>query len=210
MEDLPALAGLVLGAYALGSVSFSLLFARWKGVDLRRAGSGNLGATNAGRVLGRRYGVAVYLLDALKGFLPAWVGLQLAPATPLAGALAGGAAVAGHVWPFHLRFRGGKGVATLSGAFLALDPAALGLAALLLAGAVAATRYMSVGSLALALGLPFFVWWRDPASALGERRPVLVLAAACGLLVLWTHRSNLRRLLEGRENRLGGGGRGGR
>lgn len=201
--------------YLLGSVNFALLIARARGVDLRAFGSGNLGATNAGRAMGRPVGVAVYVLDALKGFLPAFlVPRMLAPdrgpwdldhlisgsateAEVLLGTVAGAAAVAGHIWPCWLRFKGGKGVATLSGALLALHPWTLGAAAIAHGAVVSTTRLMALASLAFGLTLPI------AALLLGAPTPVVLFAVAAAALLFFTHRSNLRRMLRGEEDRLG-------
>jgi len=197
----PLLAGSL--GYLLGSVSFAHLLARLRGVDLRQVGSGNLGATNAARALGWKGGVVVYLLDAAKGALPAWAGLELAG---LGGGVLGGAgAILGHVWPLWLRFRGGKGVATLTGVFLVLAPGPLLAAAGAMALAVLLTRRMSVGSLVLAAALPVAVRLLDPEST-AARLPALLLALACLALACYTHRANIRRLLAGEEPPLGGGG----
>ncbi len=193
----------VLAGYALGSVSFALLVARWRVVDLRGVGSGNPGATNAGRAMGRLWGTLVYLGDALKGFLPVGVALHLGWPTATA-ALAGAGAFLGHLWPLYHHFRGGKGVATLSGAMLALDPRATLLALGVLVLLVLLTRYMALASMAFGFALPGAVVLLDPA-ALAERLPVFLLAVTAGPFLLWTHRSNLKRLRAGTEHKLGVG-----
>jgi len=185
-----------VAGYGLGSVSFALLLARARGIDLRQVGSGNLGATNAGRALGRKSGILVYFLDALKGFVPAWLAVQWS-GRPEVAVAAGAGAFLGHLWPVWHGFRGGKGVATLSGALLALAPLAVvaaGLSFLLGAGL---TRIMSVGSIAfgLALGPAAFVL-RAPT-------PVALFAALGGLALIFTHRANIRRLLRGEEQPIG-------
>lgn len=192
------LASAAAGGYLLGSVSFALLLGRAKGVDLRTVGSGNLGATNAGRALGRPYGLAVYLLDAAKGLLPALLAPRLLDGDPaLLGTLAGAGAFAGHVWPAWLRFRGGKGVATLSGALLALHWPTLAAGAAVHLLVVQATRVMALASLCFGVALAGGAW------LLGAPQPVAWFATAAGALLFWTHRSNLRRMLDGAEDRLG-------
>lgn len=199
-----------LGGYLLGSVSFAWLAGRWKRVDLRAVGSGNLGATNVGRALGAGLGFAVWLLDAAKGAAAAWLGLSLGAWQAPGGdgmawdcaAIAAGTAVAGHVWPLYLRFRGGKGVATLMGALVALAPVPLLAAAAAQGLVIAVTRFMSAGSLALGAALPVSVWILGRDST-GDRLPVLVLSACAPFLLAWTHRGNIRRLLRGLEPRLG-------
>ncbi|TAH34557.1 MAG: glycerol-3-phosphate 1-O-acyltransferase [Planctomycetota bacterium] len=188
-----------LTGYLLGSVSFAWLLARVRGVDLRAAGSGNLGATNAGRVLGRGLGLLVFLLDAGKGALAAWLGCHAwTDGAWEAGAAAGGGALLGHVWPVFMGFRGGKGVATLIGSMTVLAPAALALAGAAMLVPVVLTRYMSLGSLVFALALPVAVW-----ILARERTPVLIVAAAACPLLWYTHRTNIARLLRGEERRLG-------
>lgn len=203
MPNWAPLAGTAIAGYALGSVSFALLFARARGVDLRAVGSGNLGATNVGRALGRGYGISVYLLDALKGWLPVFLAPLLlggndADDDVLLAVTAGAAAFVGHIWPAWLGFRGGKGVATLSGALLALHPWTL-----VTAGAVhfliaSTTRVMALASLGFGLALPIAAW------AYGAPTPVVVFAALAAPLLFYTHRSNLRRIFRGAEDKLGG------
>jgi glycerol-3-phosphate acyltransferase PlsY len=198
---LPALSGVhpalaAAGGYALGSVSFALLFARARGVDLRQVGSGNLGATNASRALGRRTGVLIYLLDALKGFVPAG-GLLWATGDPAVAAAGGAGAFAGHLWPLWHGFRGGKGVATLSGALLALAPLAAVAAGVALAGTILLTRMISAGSIVFGVVLGPAAWITDAP------RPVFLLAALGGLALVFTHRANIERIRAGRESRIG-------
>lgn len=205
-----AIAALLVGGYLLGSVSFAWLLACLRGVDLRSVGSGNLGATNAGRALGRPYGVLVYLLDALKGWAPAQAGLLWKPEEPWVAVAGAGGAVIGHVFPVFLRFRGGKGVATLSGTLIALAPWALLLSVPPFVLIVLLTRYMSLGSLFLGVSIPGLAWL---SPELGVRaapypQPVLYYCLVAGAFILFTHRSNVRRLLAGEENRLGGRKRG--
>lgn len=185
-------------AYLLGSVPFSFLVARAFGVrDVRRVGSGNVGATNVLRSAGRAAGVLAFLLDAGKGAAATLVAARLAPTSSALPALAAVASVVGHMYPIWLRFEGGKGAATGLGAFAPLAPwAALGAVAMF-AVTAAATRYVSVGSIAGALALAAL------APLLGCSRPVTLAAAVTAGLVVWRHRSNLRRLLGGTERRAG-------
>lgn len=189
---------LVLAAYLVGAIPTSLLIARRvRGIDLREFGSGNVGATNLYRAVGLGYALMAGLFDIAKGLVPAW----LFPAWDGvdAGQLAlayGGAAVFGHIFSVFVRFRGGKGVATGAGVYLALAPSAVGLAALVWMLVVAATRIVSVGSLSAATALPALVW-------LARRQLDFVFWSTWPLvaLVWWTHRSNIVRLLAGREPR---------
>jgi acyl phosphate:glycerol-3-phosphate acyltransferase len=180
---------LVLLAYLSGSVPYGALLTKWlKGVDVRSAGSGNIGATNVARVAGRRLGVLVLLLDAAKGAVPVALCMLITPDTEIHSAV-GFAAVLGHVFPVWLRFRGGKGVATAFGVIAVIQPwaALAGFAAY--AVLFALFRVSSIGSLAGALTAAFVaVLSRGP-------RPYAILTLALFALLVFTHRGNIRRLL---------------
>jgi glycerol-3-phosphate acyltransferase PlsY len=195
----PAALALLPLAYLLGAIPTSYLLARWMaGVDLREYGSRNLGATNLYRLLGWKAAIPAGAFDVAKGAVPVALaaGLGVGPAWwPLA---VGTAAVLGHVYSPFVRFRGGKGVATAAGVFLALAPAPLGIAAVVWLSLLKVTGYMSVasmtGAVVFAVATPF----------LRPGRPALAIAAAllCGLIV-FTHRANNRPLLAGTEARFG-------
>lgn len=190
--------GLLL-AYLAGSLPFAFLAGKSRGVDLRRHGSGNLGATNVVRVLGPRIGAAVFVADALKGFLPAFfLPAHVASSYPQLWALAFGiAAIVGHVRPVFLLFRtGGKGVATAAGVFLALAWMPTLLAAVLWAVVFGATRYVSLASLAAASFLPLGML----LTGMDPRSPVFVASVAVAVFVFWTHRVNITRLRRGEEH----------
>jgi glycerol-3-phosphate acyltransferase PlsY len=187
----------ILAAYCIGSVPFALLLARcWGETDLRRIGSGNIGAANVMRSSGVTAGVLVALLDIAKGAASVVVASQFSdnPAVPAA---AGFAAVVGHVYPVWLRCRGGKGVAAACGAFSVLAPAALPPAAMLFVVTVWATKYVSLGSIVASIALP------PLAYSLGSAPPVVIAAVATTTLIVFRHRSNLARLLARTERRLG-------
>ncbi|MFN2431857.1 MAG: glycerol-3-phosphate 1-O-acyltransferase PlsY [Gemmatimonadota bacterium] len=208
----PALAALALVlAYVAGSLPASYLAGRLlRGIDLRRHGSGNLGATNVYRTLGAGPAAAVMLVDVAKGYAAAGLLPGLVPAVDAVGEASiargtlavacGTAAILGHVFPLWLGFQGGKGVATGVGAFLALSPAATLVAVLVWASVVGTTRIVSLGSLALGLCLPFFVLVEQRGNAGAGTR--VAFAAAAGLFLFWTHRENLRRLARGKERRI--------
>ncbi|MES1204763.1 MAG: glycerol-3-phosphate 1-O-acyltransferase PlsY [Pseudomonadota bacterium] len=188
---------LCLGSYVLGSVPTGLLIARARGVDIRAVGSGNIGATNVARGLGKGWALVVLLADALKGFGPVFLARQFPERfTPTAVALAGLSAIVGHMFTLFLRGRGGKGVATSLGVAFGVSPLlALGCLAVY-AIAYGATRLSSVGSL---LGM-----WSFPAAALvrgGVPREFIALSVATAVLVTARHRDNLRRLVRGEEKR---------
>jgi glycerol-3-phosphate acyltransferase PlsY len=186
----------VLG-YFIGSIPFALLLARrWGTSDLRRVGSGNIGATNVLRVSGVRAGLLVALLDISKGAISVFVAQGLSGGGGAAPAVAGLAAVVGHVYPVWLKFKGGKGVATACGAFAVLMPAAMPPALAIFLAGTWMTRHVSVGSMAATAALP--------PIAYATSSPAPVVAAACGAaaLVLFRHRSNFSRLRAGSEPRL--------
>jgi acyl phosphate:glycerol-3-phosphate acyltransferase len=187
---------IVLGGYLLGSMPFGYWLVRLlKGEDIRKVGSGNIGATNVWRTYGKAYGIPIVLLDVAKGFVPALVGTLLVG--ELVGVLAGGAAMLGHWRPLFLRFqKGGKTVATAGGTFFGLAPL-LGLVGLAIWLCVFLVfRYASLASMVTAVALPFV------GIALGEPWPVIVFAAIAGVAVLVLHRGNMARLRDGTENRF--------
>jgi glycerol-3-phosphate acyltransferase PlsY len=189
---------LLAGAYLIGSVPFSYMVARAFGVaDVRRVGSGNVGATNVMRSAGKAAGLLAFLLDALKGAAAALAVSWLAPTSSVLPALAALGAVIGHMYPLWLGFRGGKGVATGAGAFLALAPYPTLLALCAFALVLAVTRYVSVGSMAGAVTLA------GAAFILGSAPPVAWAATGAAALVVWRHRGNIVRLARGREGRVG-------
>src|ERR1035437_5555827 len=181
---------LAAAAYLLGSIPNAYWIARIKGVDIRTVGSGNVGATNVFRTVGKGFGVLTFALDVLKGFVPVFFFPRLcAPVgwgTDAPAVLFAVLAVAGHNWPVWLRFKGGKGVATTVGALFGLAPAAVGVGVLVWAGVFAASRIVSLGSLAAALAVPLFQWWR------ADWRPGLLPVAltAIGVLIMIRHRAN--------------------
>ena len=193
--------GFVGGGYLLGSIPFGLILARGiAGVDVRQSGSGNIGATNVLRSAGKKLGAATLALDVAKGTLPVAAALWWFGGAENAGdwpALTAVAAFLGHVFPAWLRFRGGKGVATAFGAFLALAPAAALAAAGAFAAALAATRIVSVASIAAAATCAVAA-----AVLHGARSPVALAALAVFVVILLRHQSNLRRLRRGEERRL--------
>lgn len=200
MIPVPAVAAL---AYLVGSVPFSFMVARAFGVsDVRRVGSGNVGATNVARNAGKGAGLLALLCDAGKGAAAVGVAAVLCPGRPEATAFAAVASIVGHMYPVWLGFEGGKGVATGLGAFAPLAPAAALAALLAFLAAAGVTRYVSIGSIAGAITLPAVSY------ALSGLGPVTWAAAATAVLVLLRHRTNLRRILDDLASR-GGGSRGG-
>ena len=197
-------AGIVLGAYLLGSVSFSYLVVKMReGMDVRTVGSGNAGATNVLRAAGKGAAVLVLLLDIFKGVV-AVVGARLLAAAPIVVGAAAVAVVLGHVFPVFLGFRGGKGVATSAGAMGALAPAAMLFTLLVFVIVVYWKRYVSLGSMTAAAAFPLFAWTGQRLGWVANEDPWLIASSAViALIVVVKHRTNLRRLLQGVEPRLG-------
>jgi glycerol-3-phosphate acyltransferase PlsY len=216
--------GLIVGAYLVGSIPFGVLIARSRGVDIRQHGSRNIGATNVGRVLGRRFGIICFVLDVLKGAGPvvaAGIIEQTFNRSPaelsapqmwlwLAVAIA---AIAGHMASVFLRFAGGKGVATSFGAMVAMWPLltfpAIG-AVLLWYAALRLSRYVSVASITAAASLPAFYAVRiafgsdgDVVASLGHGSPPLIVTILLAGWVTWRHRGNIARLRRGVEPKIG-------
>ena len=202
----------VFGAYLLGSIPFGFLVEKAKGIDIRAVGSGNIGATNAMRVLGKPAGIFVLLMDALKGYVAVkYLSVIILKAVVSTIALlveaediqalqiiAGIFAVLGHNYACWLKFKGGKGIATTAGVYLALAPWALLVALVVFILAILLTKYVSVGSISAAVALPVTVWVMTPQNLfLG------VVTTALGALAIYKHKSNLQRLMAGTENRLG-------
>lgn len=215
--------GIVLVAYLWGGVPFGLLIGLARGVDIRTRGSGNIGATNAGRVLGWKYGCLAFILDMAKGLVPTLLaGLLLHGLTEsgrLAGAttfilwvVAAGACIAGHMFPVYLNFRGGKGVATSLGVLLGIYPYFTGpglLAFALWALTTWISRYVSLGSIVAAAAFPIifaaFSWSRrDVWGDFTVLWPLHVFATIMAVVVIYRHRSNIQRLWTGTESKIGG------
>ncbi|WP_414653569.1 glycerol-3-phosphate 1-O-acyltransferase PlsY [Gemmatimonas sp.] len=188
-------------AYVAGSFPTAYLVGRVNGVDLRTVGSGNLGATNVQRTLGWRWGLLVYVVDFLKGWLPTLLlpgVFGLADGWPW-GVAIGVAAIAGHVKPIFLMGKGGgKGVATASGVFMALAPTATLGAIVAFIVIVAVTRYVSLGSLVAALCLALILLFQAKTVT-----PLVAVGFVIAAFVFWTHRENVKRLMRGEERRIG-------
>jgi glycerol-3-phosphate acyltransferase PlsY len=194
---------LILASYLVGAIPTSYIVGRIaRGIDLREHGSGNLGATNAFRVLGWKAATPIFIVDIAKGFVPAFFFPALDGSSWIGWPLAyGAAAIIGHMYSIYVGFRGGKGVATSAGVFLALAPLAVLGGFIIWAGLTFLTGYVSVGSVAAAATLPLLV------ALTGAPRPVLVLSLLLGAFVVFAHRANIRRLLRGEEHRFGKRGR---
>lgn len=189
---------LLAGAYALGSLSFGLWLARTQGVDLRTAGSRNVGATNVLRTVGRLFAAIVLVLDAAKGVIAVGVA-RLVTDEPWVVVGCAAAVVAGHVWPVWTGFHGGKGVATLAGAYLVLAPVAVMWSGVLFVCVVAMTRYVSLASIVAAAALPMGTLLLD------GRLSTTLGAFGLAALVIWRHEANIARLIDGNESRVSRG-----
>lgn len=189
---------LCLGAFLLGAIPFGFMAGKLRGVDLRAEGSGNIGATNTLRVLGIGPGVAVLLLDTLKGFAPIWAARQGFFLSPWWVVGAGLAAVLGHTFSPFLGFKGGKGVATSLGVLIGLSPLVALISTLVFAVVVAVSRYVSLGSILAAITQAALLWTLAP-TPLAFRAFGLLVAG----FVVFKHSANIKRLLRGEENRLG-------
>ena len=207
MTSVPIAALLVAGAYFLGAVPFALLLGFLKGVDIRKVGSGNVGATNLSRALGRAWGVGAFALDFAKGLLPV---LACSLSSVEGGTVriehiqvaSGLAAILGHVFPIYLRFRGGKGVATSFGAVTGLVWVAALAAGAVWAALYFATRTVSIASLGAAVVFPLGTAWVARDEPMDVLVPRIGIAIAITLLIVVRHRSNIRRLVRGEESRF--------
>jgi glycerol-3-phosphate acyltransferase PlsY len=186
----------ILIGYAVGSVPFAFLLARRAGIDVRVAGSGNVGAANVLRTSGASLGVTVMALDITKGAASVLAAYAAAGTVPTMAA-AGAAAVIGHIYPIWLRFHGGKGVAVAAGVFAILAPLATVAATAVFFSTVWLTRVISLGSVAATVTLPSVAWLA------GAPTPVLVASGGTAGLILFRHRANLRRIARGTERRVG-------
>lgn len=192
----PMILAVIVGAYLLGSVDFAVIVARLRGVNIYDAGSGNPGASNVFRTVGKKAGAAVMVLDLLKGTVAVLAGT--AAGGSVVGAAAGLAAVVGHCYPVFYRFRGGKGAATLGGAVFAVSPIAGVVLLVAFATLVALTRIAAIGSLVVVAAAIPAVWLS------GGRGMVLVWFGAAAALVLYRHRGNIVRLVTGSERKVVG------
>ena len=202
MDPLTALL-VALGAFLLGSIPTGYLVARAKGVDIRQHGSGNIGATNVFRTLGKPLGVFVFMVDALKGFAVVWLAGRFGGASDWAGIIAAVAVIAGHNYTPWLGFKGGKGIATSAGVLLALMPWAVLCIAIVWFVVFKVSRYVSLASISAAAALPLAVaaLW---SAGCGGNGPLLGFSVLISALAIWRHRTNIQRLRAGTESRFEG------
>ncbi|ANE47982.1 hypothetical protein SY83_18670 [Paenibacillus swuensis] len=189
---------LIVACYLLGSVSFSFIFAKaFKGIDIRQHGSGNAGATNTLRVLGKGPAILVLALDILKGIGAIWIARAVEPDVISIHVLCGLAVIIGHNWPVFFGFRGGKGIATTIGVMATLCFMPSLFAGIIALSLIALTRYVSLGSLVFAALLPLFI------ILLGRPMEILIASIVIGVFAFYKHRTNISKLLQGKENKLG-------
>jgi len=218
MNDLPPILLILIPiAYFVGAVPFGLIVGRMRGIDVRTSGSGNIGATNVGRLLGKRYFFLVFFLDLLKSFVPmaiaSWVVHRIAEPQRdwrlyLVWLLVGFAAVLGHMFSVFLKFKGGKGVASSAGMMLGLAPyytlpGLLGIVVFTIVFAI--TRYISLGSITAACAFPLLYLLLGSAMhwpVFASQWPLLVFAVLIAAMIVYKHRSNIQRLLAGTENKF--------
>jgi len=186
----------VLLGYLSGSLIFGEIVAKLKGVDLRGVGSGNVGATNVTRALGKRYGVLVFLLDALKGFIPVYVASLFTGKDSIWTALTGLAAVLGHMYPLFFGFRGGKGVATAFGVLLAFSPFIAFLTLCVWAGVLLWKRYVSLASMVSSSAGAFLLLLSEKPLHFG------IVGLFITLLIIYRHKDNINRLITGKEPKV--------
>lgn len=186
---------LIVFAYLLGSIPTGYILGKFAGVDVRQVGSGNVGATNVARAVGKWQGVLTLLADAMKGMLPAAIGLAMMLPSAAIAALSA-AAFLGHLYPIFLNFRGGKGVATALGALLVIAPLAGLLLVVIFAAVVFPTRLVSLSSIVAAASAPFALW------LFLQPRAIVLLGAFLAAMIVWRHRGNIQRLRAGTEPRF--------
>lgn len=188
---------IMIAIYLIAAIPTGVVIARLMGgEDVRQKGSGNIGATNVYRVAGKLAGVLTLVGDTLKGFLPLLAFKTWLEPTPTQLGIASAIAILGHCYPVYLKFKGGKGVATALGIFLVLSPKAVFFALIVFILTVAITRYISLGSVLAALSAPLVIL------LLNHQQPIFLATLFIAALVIWRHNSNIRRLLDGTENRF--------
>jgi glycerol-3-phosphate acyltransferase PlsY len=187
----------LIAIYLIAAIPTGVVLARLMGgEDVRQKGSGNIGATNVYRVAGKLAGVLTLVGDTLKGFLPLLAFKTWLEPTPTQLGIASAVAILGHCYPVYLKFKGGKGVATALGIFLVLSPKAVFFALIVFILTVTITRYISLGSVLAALSAPLVILF------LNHQQPIFLATLFIAALVIWRHNSNIRRLLDGTENRF--------
>lgn len=187
----------ILASYLAGSFPTSVIVAKLHGgIDLTKKGSGNLGATNVSRVIGRKFGLITLIVDALKGFVPVFLLMKLFPTHPIILSLIIIAPVIGHCYSVFVKFKGGKGVATALGIFIAISPEAVLIALLIFAAILFFARYVSLASIVSAFLMPFLIFY--------SLKNIYIFAASViiSALIIYKHSPNIKRLLNGTEHKI--------
>ncbi len=185
---------LIVGSYVLGALPFSLIVSRIKGIDLRKVGSGNLGATNVYRAMGFKYALVVFLLDAIKGYIPTHIALNLTD--PSMHILVGFMAIVGHSLSPFVKFKGGKGAATGIGVLMAISPDVCSIVALIAIAMIAIFRYVSLATILCSLLTPLLLW------GFGYPIEYVTFVGIISAFIIVRHRPNIQRLLTGQENKV--------
>ena len=193
-----------IGAYLFGATPWGFIIGKMKGIDIRKHGSGNIGATNVTRTLGGGLGKLCFLLDTLKGFIPVFIASMMVKDSQVDSAMivATLATVLGHMFPVYLKFKGGKGISTTGGALLALAPGAFICSALIWVISFKTSRYVSLASIIAAATLPLNAWLLNLTGLTKTTMPLIIFLAILGLLAVIRHISNIKRLLNGTESRF--------
>jgi glycerol-3-phosphate acyltransferase PlsY len=188
---------LIIASYFIGAIPTGVILAKaFAGRDIRQEGSGNIGATNVTRVLGKKVGALTLVGDLLKGFLPVWAGATITGSLGVA-CLMGLAAFLGHLFPIYLKFKGGKGVATALGVFLYLSPIVILIEVIIFAFVVGIWKYVSLGSIIAAAAMPVLLLM------IAFPKPIVLLSIVFAILIIIKHHSNIQRLLSGTESKVG-------
>lgn len=187
---------LIFISYFLGAIPFALIFAKMKNINLRKEGSGNLGASNVFRVMGATYGCLVFILDAAKGWLPCFLAIKMFPHHAWLHVFCGAMTIIGHSFTCFAQFKGGKGVATAAGMILALNPLIFLIVFPSTILAIKITRYVAPCSLCASLMMPFlFYFFNNPTA-------YTLVTSLISLLIFWRHKDNIKRLFSGKENKI--------
>ncbi len=202
MNELAIPVAWIAGAYLVGGIPFGFLIGKFRGVDVRTVGSKNIGATNVFRTVGKKWGLVAFACDVLKGLVPTLLAKSEAGSFPWLPLAVGVACVVGHMLTPYMKFRGGKGVATAFGMLIGLVPALVGVAFALFALVFAMSNYISLGSCSAAAFLMVAVWFPILGTRGWHDLPQCILVSFVAAFVIYKHRANIRRLLDGKENKI--------
>ena len=202
MSDQLIVTILIVGAYLIGAIPFGFLIGKMRGVDVRTVGSKNIGATNVFRTVGKGWGLLAFVCDVMKGLLPTVAARLYGPSVSWLPLAVGVACVIGHMLTPYMKFKGGKGVATAFGMLIALIPGLVGCAFALFALVFACFHFISLGSCSAAAFLAVAIWFPVLGTRGSADLPQCVLVTAIALFIIWKHRSNIGRLVQGKESKI--------